>query len=196
MRGIVSTDEFKASDYENADIILCAALYSDIHASFKDFVRVHVPDIEAQIRGKIVLITPATRLSELADDAAPINTSTEYAARLKVAEKDFPCLAFFAGLEGSNAIAFPLEYRKQPDDYIKDFYQIVMTAVEVRAGRGLEGEVDPNVIVHRRGEVLDELGRLNDLGRFATKGKNVVASSTIANLISFARFIGWVITRS
>lgn len=110
MRGIISTDEFKASDYENADVILCAALYSDIHTSFKEFVRVHVPDIEAQIRGKIVLITPATKLSELADDAAPTtNTSTEYAARLKVAEKDFPCLAFFAGLEGSNAIAFPLE---------------------------------------------------------------------------------------
>lgn len=64
LKRVITADEFNVSNCERADVILCAALYSDIHASFKEFVRVYVLDIEAQIRGKIVLITPASELAQ------------------------------------------------------------------------------------------------------------------------------------
>lgn len=197
MKGVITTEEFRAIDYEEADVLLGALLYSDIHASFKEFVRLHVPQIEAQIAGKIVLIVPSTGAAPTTGGKlTAANSSPEYADRLGIAEKEFPCLAFFAGVAGVHATAFAFEYRKDPDDYIDDFYQILVLAKEVRLERGLEGERDPNVIVHRRGEVVDELRRRNRLRGAATRSRNIVASSTIANVISFARLFGWFITRT
>lgn len=197
MKGVVTTDEFRAEDYEEADVVLCALLYSDIHASFKEFVRLHVPEIEPEIAGEIVLVVPsASARISAGEQPARSNSSLDYAETFGIDQKDFPCLAFFGSVSGKHATAFAFSYRKEPDDYIQDFYQLLVLAKEVRAERGLKGETDSNVIVHRRGEVVNELQRVSRLRGAAAKGRNIIASSAIQNIIACAGLFGWTVTRT
>jgi len=177
------------------DVILCAVLYSDIHATFKEFVRQQLPAIEAHISGRLVLIVPATEDAEQVDLPAAI-PSLEYARRLKVEESDFPCLAFFAGTEGGHGTAFSLTYRAEAAEYVGDFYATITTAMTVRTSVGLEGEKDPNLIPSRRAEAIEELKRRNSLSKSAVQGKDILSSPTFGNLIAFARLFGWFVTRT